>query len=111
MNIEGVNLLSLLPGNSRVEGGVQSLLENGAIPEDFANALMGQIGLLSEANGQAELSGQLQGMAMPQPMDNLRETGDLLKHKGDEEELVALFEKYLPIPDKKNEAAGLNEGC
>lgn len=103
MNIEGVNLLSLLSGNSRVEGGVQALLENGAIPEDFANALMGQIGLLSEANG------QLQGMAMPKPTDNLRETGGLLRHKGDEEELVALFEKYLSISDKKNGTAGLNE--
>jgi flagellar hook-length control protein FliK len=103
MNIEGVNLLSLLSGNSRVEGGVQSLLENGVIPEDFANALMGQIGLLSEANGLAELPGQLQGMAMPQNME------DLLKNKVDDKELVALFEKYLPTADKKNETAGLNE--
>lgn len=102
MNIEGVNLLSLLSGNSRIEG-VQSPLENGAIPEDFANALMGQIGLLSETNGLAELPGQLQGMAMPQNMD------DLLKNKVDDKELVALFEKYLPIADKKNGTAGLNE--
>jgi flagellar hook-length control protein FliK len=109
MNIEGVNLLPPLSGNGRVEAGVQPLLENGAIPEGFANALMGQIGLLSEANGQAELPGQLQDMAMPQNMDNLHETVGLLKQKGDGEEFVALFEKYLPIADKKNEAVGLNQ--
>ena len=81
MNIEGVNLLSLLPGNNTIEGGAQSLPENGAIPEDFSNALMGQIELLSEANGQVELPGQLQSMVMPQTINNLHDIGDLLKQQ------------------------------
>ena len=81
MHIEGVNLLSLLPGNNTIEGGTQSLPENGAIPEGFSNALMGQIGLLSEANGQVELPGQLQSMAMSQTIDNLHDIGDLLKQQ------------------------------
>ena len=109
MNIEGVNLLSLLPGNSTIEGGMQSLLENGAVPEGFTNALMGQLALLSEANGQVELPEQLQSMAMPQAIDKLHDISDLLKNKGDEEELAALFDKYLPLSDKENEAVGLNE--
>jgi len=109
MNIEGVNLLSLLPGNSAIEGGMQSLLENGAVPEGFTNALMGQLALLSEANGQVELPGQLQSMAMPQAIDKLHDISDLLKNKGDEEELAALFDKYLPVANEKNEAVNLNE--
>jgi flagellar hook-length control protein FliK len=103
MHIEGVNLLSLLPGNSTIEGGAQSLLENGAIPEDFANALMGQIGLISEANAQVELPAHLQSMTMSPTL------GDLLKHKGGEEELAALFDKYLPLSYKKNEPLDLNK--
>ncbi|MGZ8163620.1 MAG: flagellar hook-length control protein FliK [Methylobacter sp.] len=103
MNIEGTNLLSLLPANNTIEGVAQSLPENGAIPEDFANALMGQIGLLSGANGQVELPGQLQSMTMSQTMNNL------LKHKGGEEELVALFDKYLSMAYKKNETVDLNK--
>ncbi|MGZ8163152.1 MAG: flagellar hook-length control protein FliK [Methylobacter sp.] len=103
MKIEGVNLLSLLPGNSTIEEGVRSLLKNGSIPEDFMNALMGQIKLLSKANGQIELPGQLQNMTMSQAINNLHDIGgDLLKRKGGEEELVALFNKYLPL-SKKNE--------
>ena len=81
MHIEGVNLLSLLPGNSTTEGGVQSLPENGAIPGGFSNALMGQIGLLSEANGQVELPVQLQSMIVSQTVDNQHDIGDLLKQQ------------------------------
>ncbi|MGZ8163382.1 MAG: flagellar hook-length control protein FliK [Methylobacter sp.] len=106
MNVEGVNLLSLLPCNSTIEGGAQSLPENGAIPEDFVNTLMGQIGLLSEANGQVELPWQLHSMTLSQTMNNLHDIGDLPKHKGDEEELAALFDKYLPL-SKKNETVDL----
>ena len=117
MNIEGVNLLSLLPGNGTIEGGAaQSLLENGAIPEGFANALMGQITLLSEANGQVELPGRLQSRdainrvsTLSQTIDNLHDIGDLLKHKGDAEELAALFDNHLPASFKKNEPVDLNE--
>lgn len=109
MNIEGVNLLSLLPGNSTIEGGMQSLLENGAVPEGFTHALMGQLALLSEANGQVELPEQLQSMAMPQAIEKLHDISDLLKNKGDEEELAALFDKYLPVANEKNEAVNLNE--
>ena len=92
MNIEGVNLLSLAP----VEGGAPSLLENGAIPDGFSNALMGQIGLLSEVNGPIELPVQLPDI------------GDLPK-PDDEEALAVLFGNYLPAPYKKNEAVDLNE--
>ena len=81
MHIEGVNLLSLLPGNNTTEGGAQPLSENGAIPGDFSNALMGQMGLLSEANGQVELPVQLQSMAMSQTIDNLHDIGDFLKQQ------------------------------
>jgi flagellar hook-length control protein FliK len=111
MNIDSVNLLSPLPGNSTIEGGAQSVLENGAIPEDFSNALMGQIELLSEANSQAGLPGQLQSMSMtmPQTMNNLQDTGDLLKQTGDEEELAALLDNRLPMSSKKNRAVGLNK--
>ena len=181
MNIEGVNLLSLLPGNSTTEEGTQFLPENGAISGGFSNALMGQIGLLSEANGQVELPAQLQSMivqqtidslhdigdllkqqiellseandqvelpaqlqsmivpqtigdllkqqiellseandqvelpeqlqsmTMPQTIDNLHGVSDLLKHKGGEEKLAALFDNYLPLSYKKNGAVGLNE--
>lgn len=103
MNIDSANLLSLLPDTGTIEGGAQSLLENGAIPEDFANSLMGQIELLSKANSQVELPRQSQSMTMPQTIDNL------LKHKGDVEELVALFDNYLPAFSKKNEPVDLNE--
>jgi flagellar hook-length control protein FliK len=81
MHIEGVNLLSLLPGNNTTEGGTQSLSEHGVIPGDFSNALMGQIGLLREANGQVELPVQLQSMVMSQTIDNLHDIGDLLKQQ------------------------------
>jgi uncharacterized protein (UPF0212 family) len=110
MNIEGVNLSSLLPGNNTNQAaGVQSLPENGTIPEDFSNALMGQIELLSEASVQVELPGQLQNMAMAQTVNNGTDIGDLLKHKGNEEELAALFDKYLPLANEKNGAINLNE--
>lgn len=110
MNIEGVNLSSLLPGNNTIDvAGVQSFPENGVIPEDFSNALMGQIELLSEANVQVELPGRLQNMAMSQTVNNGTDIGDLLKNKGDEEELAALFDKYLPVANEKNEAVNLNE--
>ena len=109
MNIEGVNLLSLLPVNSTVEGELPSLPENGALPEDFSNALMGQIGLLTEANNQVELPGQLQNMPMPQTVNNGNDIDDLPDHKGDEEELAALFGKYLPLSYEENQAVGLNE--
>jgi flagellar hook-length control protein FliK len=99
----------LLPGNSTIEAGAQALLENGAVPEDFSNALMGQLALLSGANGQAELPVQLQSTTTPQPIDNLNDIGDLLKQKGGEEEFVALFDKYLSIFDKKNAAVDLNK--
>jgi len=103
MSIEGVNLSSLLPGNSTIEEGARSLPENGAIPEGFTNALMGQIELLSETNGQVELPGQLQSMTMSQAINNLHDT-----NKEDEEELVALFNEYLPL-SKKNEDIDLEE--
>lgn len=142
MNIEGVNLLSLSSVNSTIDVGAQSLPENGAIPEGFANALIGQIGVLSEANGKVELPGQLQSMTMPQAIDNRHDIadllkqqiallseangqvelpgqlqsmtmpqaiGDLLKDKGGKEELVALFDKYLPLSFKKNETVDLNK--
>ena len=48
-------------------------------------------------------------MTMPQTINNLHDIGDLLKHKGNEEELAALFDKYLPLSYKKNEAVDLNE--
>ena len=103
MNIEGVNLLSSLPGNSTIEEGARSLPENSAIPEGFTNALRGQIALLSEANGRVELPGQLQSMTMSQAINHLHDLGDdLLKRKGGEEELVALFNKHLSL-SKKNE--------
>jgi hypothetical protein len=110
MNIEGVNLSSLLPGNNTIEAAaVQSLPEDGAIPEDFSNTLIGQIELLSEANVQVELPGQLQNMVMPQTVNNGTDIGDLLKYKGNEEELAALFNKYLPVANEKNEAVNLNK--
>jgi hypothetical protein len=109
MNIEGANLSSVSPCNSTIDGGAQSSLENGAIPDGFSNALMGQIELLSEANGQAGLTGQSPGMTMPQTMNNLHDIGDLLKHKGGEEELAALLDKYLPMPYKKQGAVGINK--
>jgi hypothetical protein len=108
MKIDSVNLLSSLPGNSTIEGGAQSLLENGAIPEEFSNALIGQIGLLSEANDPAGLPGQLQDMTAPQTGSNVPDIGDSLKQTGGEEELAALLE-YLPTSYKKTGAADLNE--
>jgi hypothetical protein len=101
MNIEGVNLSSLLPGNSAIEEGARSLPENGSVSEGFTNALMGQIDLLSEVNSQVELPGQLQSTTMPQAINNLSDAD-----KGDEEELVALFSEYLPL-SKKNEDTDL----
>jgi len=110
MNIEGVNLSSLLPGNNTIElAGVQSFPEHGAVPEDFSNALMGQVALLSETNTQVELPGPLQNMTVPQTVNNGTDIGDLLNHKGNEQELAALFDKYLPLANEKNETVGLNE--
>jgi flagellar hook-length control protein FliK len=99
MNIKGVNLLSLAPGNSAIEGGAQPLLENGAIPDGFSNALMGQIGLLSELPGQLKSRDAISRVStMSQTLDN---------SPGDEEELAALFGNYLPVPYKKNETDDL----
>lgn len=109
MNIEGVNLLSLSPANSIINGGSPSLPENGAIAEQFSNTLMGQIGLLNKANGPAELPGQLKSMTMPQSINNAQNSGDLLKSKGAEEEPAALTNNYLPPSYKKNEPAVLNK--
>jgi flagellar hook-length control protein FliK len=111
MNIEGVNLSSVLPANSAIEGGTQSLPENGAIPEGFSNALMGQIELLSEANGPAGMPGQLQSVTMSQTMNNLHDIADLLKHNGGEKELAAFLDKYLPSSYKKIGSVGLNENA
>ena len=108
MKIDSVNLLSSLPGNSTIEGGAQSLLENGAIPEEFSNALMGQIDLLSEAKDPAGLPGQLQDMTATQTGRNVQDIGDSLKQTDGEEELAALLE-YLPTSYKKTGVAGLNE--
>ena len=109
MNIEGVNLLSLSPGNSVIEGGSPSLPENGAVAEQFSNTLIGQIGLLNKTNGQVELPGQLKSMTMPQSINNAQNIGDLLKSKGAEEEPAALINNYLPPSYKKNEPAVLNK--
>lgn len=91
MNIDSVNLVSKSPAPKAIEGDGLSLPENGAMPEDFANALKSQKKLLRETNGQAELPGQLQTIAI-QP-----NTSDLLKNTDDQKELVALLEKYLPL--------------
>lgn len=63
MNIEGINLLSLSPGNITVEDSAQSLPDNTSIPESeyFTNALKEQRALLNKSKEQAELSGELQG--------------------------------------------------
>jgi flagellar hook-length control protein FliK len=109
MNIEGVNLLSLSPANSIINGGSPSLPENGAIAEPFSNTLIGQIGLLNKANGPVELPGQLKSMTMPQSINNEQNIGDLLKSKGGEEEPAALINNHLPPSYKKNEPAVLNK--
>ena len=57
---------------------------------------MGQIELLSEANGQVELPGQLQSMPMSQTMNNLHDIGDLLKQKGIELSSEATSQVKLP---------------
>jgi flagellar hook-length control protein FliK len=98
MNIEGVNLVSMSPAKKPIEGDAAlALPENGTTPEDFANALRGQKKLLSEANGQAELLGQLQDMSVPQIVDSSHDSGDLQKSTDAQNELVALLEKYLPV--------------
>uniref|UniRef100_UPI001178866D hypothetical protein n=1 Tax=Crenothrix polyspora TaxID=360316 RepID=UPI001178866D len=109
MNIGGVNLLSLSPGNNPVEGGAgtKPLSENNTIPEDFSNALMGQIALI-EVTGQFELPRQLQSMAMPKTIGNLHDSSNLLKHADGKEERAALLDKYLPLSYKKNETIDLN---
>ena len=110
MNIEGVNLSPLLPGNSSIEvAGVQSFSENGAIPEGFSNALIGQIELLKETIGQSELPVQLQNMTMPKTVNGGDDIGELLKHNDNREELVALIDKYLPLANEKSKAADLDE--
>jgi hypothetical protein len=108
MKIDSVNLLSSLPGSSTIEGGTQSLLENGAIPEEFSNALIGQIGLLSDANDPAGLPRQLQDTTESQMGNNVHNISDSLKQTGGEEELATLLE-YLPASYKKTGAADLNE--
>jgi len=87
------------------------LPENGAITGGFSNALMGQMALLSEANGQVELPVGVDSAPAPNmsTIDNLHDIGDLLNHKGGEEELAALLDKYLPLSGKKNEPADINE--
>ena len=109
MNIEGVNLLSLLPAASNTEGGSPSLSEKTAIAENFANALIGQIKMLSAAKGQIQLPGKLQNMTMPQTVNSLSDMSDLLNNKGAKEELSALLDKYLPPSYKKIEGGDLNK--
>ncbi len=109
MNIEGVNLLSLLSAASNTEGGTPSLPEKNAITENFTNALIGQIKMLSATKGQTQLPGQLQNMTMPQTVNSLDGIGDLLKNKVAGEELSALIDKYLPSSYKKIEDSNLNK--
>ncbi len=99
MNIESVNLLSLSPSNSPIEGGAvtRPLLGKEAIPENFSKALIGQIGVLNEAKGLVELPGQLKSPTVSENIDNLQE---------DEKELTALFEEYFP---QSYEPVGGNE--
>lgn len=110
MNIEGVNLLSLLSAASTTEGGAPSLSENSAVPENFSNALMEQIKKLSDIKGQVQLPGQLQNMTMPQTANSLGIImDDLLKNKVDKKELTTLLDKYLPQSYKKIEVGDLNK--
>jgi len=97
MSIEGVNSSSLPLVSSTIAGGAQSLPENSAVPNDFSNALTGQIELLTEGNGRGEL-----------PSITMSKTiNDSLAQKDGEEGLTALLNTYLPQSYKKNEDVDL----
>jgi len=105
MKIDSVNLLSSLSGNSTIEGGAQSLLGKGAITEEFSNALMAQIDLLSEAKDPTGLPGPLQETVL-QTGSKVHDISNSLKQTGGEEELAALLD-YLPTSYKKTGATDL----
>jgi hypothetical protein len=109
MNIEGVNLLSLLSTASNTEGSTPSLSEKNAVAENFTNALIGQIKMLGETKGQIQSPGQQQNIPMPQPFNSLVDTGGLLKNKGAGEEISTLLDKNLPSSYKKTKEVDLNK--
>jgi flagellar hook-length control protein FliK len=81
--------------------------EKSADSEPFANALMGQIGLLNEANGPA-LPGQLQRMATPPAVNNAHNSADPLPNKDSGQELAELLDKVSAAAAKKNDTGAVS---
>jgi hypothetical protein len=95
MNIEDAKLVSVLQSRSPVEGGTQHLTDNGTIPEGFADALKGQLELLSETKDQGELSAQFQSLVEFQQSGNLPGNAVPPGNQGEAQKLAGLSGKPL----------------
>lgn len=84
MNIEGGKLASVLQTGTPTEGRGQPLIDNGASPEEFADALMGQMESLAEVKVQGQLPGQYKISAMAQHMPPLTGHAELSGIPGDQ---------------------------
>jgi flagellar hook-length control protein FliK len=71
MNIEGSKLVSVLQAGTPAEGRGQSLVEDGASPGGFADALMGQMGALGAVKARAEAPAQYEALSASPPMPPL----------------------------------------
>lgn len=71
MNIEGSKLVSVLQAGTPAEGRGQSLVEDGASPGGFADALMGQLGALGAVKARDGAPAQHEASVEPRPMSPL----------------------------------------
>ena len=99
MNVDGANSVSTLSSKSAIASEPQALLDDGTIPEDFANALDSQKKLLREAKSQAEAPEQLP------PAEPTQTAAESPKTTETQADLVALLEKYLPASPAESMAA------
>lgn len=107
MNIEGAKKLSVSSSGATVEVGAQSMLDAGALPEGFADALTGQIKLVSEAKGLDAVPQPLQNSSSGGNLNGLQSLAVLLGNKGAAQELAVLFGKDLPMFYKVDDEADI----
>ncbi len=108
MNIEGAKILPAASGVTAVEGGAQFSSDGGDIPEGFADALMEQIKLVSEAQDMEAVSKASQNLTSGDSLSRLQGMAGWLANNGNAQELAVLLGKDLPVSYKIDEQADID---